>query len=590
MAVTHSERPSRWRLTYAMELVAIDGSGRGANRVLNLPINPTSVAYRSTPGNDETWTAGGVALEDSGFVSRDITIQGSPGLEPKRGWKLESTDPHKPETGFTFRDGNELFAELWRWFEFYAELKRRQDVASKWFMVWHDFRRGWHWVVQPKEWDTSREAKQHRLHHPFEFRLKAVSDYDALALGGVAGFFADVRSATDEIAGLLLDAAGYLADIDSFRSEADQTFLGGIQQVISAGGRILDGLAAVSAGVRDTLNFENRLAAQMALLVDGLAYELSAAFGKHADGAAAPGAGDPWAPGNQPASRAVAAYRATQQMSQSLDRMRARRDLWEPDLPEARARRRALRAGATVLSDAEVAAPGVLAIGARATAGSAYTRALARRREAERESLPTYTGTRAYVVAPGDTLLSIALEEVGARDAWTDIAAINSLRHPYTSRARTPGTVAPGDTILVPTFGTSKPSPRGTRAEIEREALGVDFELTAGGLVYNAAGDGYRTVEGVDCYLQSINEVRFGTKFGDNLTWPSVGILAPVGSPNRDGTPSAVALSVRRACLTDPRTAEVVDLEFVDGGDTIDVVATLRPQGFTGTLTVQRRA
>jgi len=585
VAIDVIERPSRWRFTYAFELVAIDGTGRGANRVFNFPINPEHIHVTAVPGAEATYTAGGVVLEESGFVVHDVVIGGTTGIELKRGWKLEKADPHKPETGLTFRDGNELFKQLVRWFEFYWSLKRNQEVAAKWCMVFHDFRLGRHWLILPQGFDDHRNAREHRLHYPYEIRFRAVADYDALQLEGVMAALAAVRDFGDTINNVILDVAGYVADAEALVAEVDSAIVGSLQRSIAAVRAVVDGLAGVAAGVRNMANIKRRLAVDAQRVIGGVRADL---LGSSDDGGT--NQAEAWEPGNRTASVAMGGRASARRAEAAMDTILAERDLWQPSLTDSHTTRDANAQGDAALSDAEVAtdAPSHVGLDARVTPGSRFRRAL----QAARPSRRAYSGVREYVVCQGDTIRGLAVDEVGDGEAWFDIAELNGLRAPYFSPTGMPNTARPGDRIWLPTLGAegnATAGPQQDREKIEEMALGVDFELGDNGdLVLNSARTGYRLVRGMDCYVQGLQRVRFATKLGENPVYPSVGILAPIGEQSGAGMVAAIALSVRRACFTDPRTQDVVDLEVRDEGDGAFVEVEVMPRALVGPVLVRR--
>lgn len=591
MAIDPIERPSRFRFTYAFELVAIDGSGRGANRVFNLPINPQSIHVATRAGATASYTNGGVVLEESGFTPRDVTISGTPGLEPKRGWILEGKDPHNPSTGLTFRDGKDLTNALEEWFAFYWKIKRTPEVATKWLMVFHDFRLGRHWLIMPEAYDVNRNAREHRLHYPYEIRFTAVADYDTLHLTGIMGFLADVRGVGDVVSNAILDIAGYAADAEALVTELDSAVVGSLQRAIGAVREVVDGVAGVARGIRNTANIGQRLAVEVRRLVGGVKADLLSLIGLNDEGPGGGGQGTAeWEPGNRQASQAAALIAASNRCECALDTLVADRRLWQPTLADAHARRRVNSQGEAALTEAEVApgAPVEVLLGARAAPGSRFRRAIEETRRIRR----AYTGVRQYVVADGDDLRRIAIREVGDAEAWFDIAELNGLRPPYISTTGMPGTVRPGDKILLPTLGGAGVVTGGVeeeRGRIDELALGVDLELGDGGdLVVDAAGTGFRLVRGHDCFVQGLERVRFRTRVGENAVYPEVGILAPVGEKSGAGMVEAIALSVRRACFTDPRTLSVVNLNVADLGDGAFVEVEVQPRALVGPVLVHK--
>lgn len=581
------ERPSRWRFTYAFEIVAIDGTGRGANRVWNFPVNPSSYSVRANPSAEIVWAAGGASVHESGFVPRDVSLSGSTGLEKKRGWALESDSPYSPTVGVTYRDGNELYDELNRIFEWYWKTKRSQDTAAKWMLVFHDFRRERHWVVVPKELGSSRDEKAHRLHYPYELQFTAVADYDALDLsGGVMGAFAFLRNVADRISNTISTVTGWIRDADAFVKTAEAAIMAPMRAVQAGVAELVDAVGDLERTVGGVLGLPQRAVRDTLDKVEELEGLLREAIGL---GGTPDRRGSEWYPGNGTSSRNAAMYASTRQAEAAILALLATRDIWQPNLNHDRARRARLSQGEAGLSRAETAQAGSLALGARVMPGSGQRAAV--RRLDRGKARPSYTGVREYVVQIDDTLRSIAVHELGDPSLWAEIAGLNGLRPPYISRAALPHTVMPGRSILLPTLDTPIEGAGGRPgADLEVNALGRNWKLTdSGDLEVNAARNGATLVEGMPCYVQGLERVRFACKVGDNPVYPGVGIMAPVGAKNGPGVVQAVALSVRRACLTDPRTQSVVDLVIDDGGDTVTVAVKVQPKAMSGPILVYKR-
>ena len=205
-----------------------------------------------------------------------------------------------------------------------------------------------------------------------------------------------------------------------------------------------------------------------------------------------------------------------------------------------------------------------------------------------------YTGSVVYTVVAGDTILGIAQREMGDGNLWPDIAALNNLVAPYITPLGLPGTVRPGASILVPTNGAQPGAPpkpaKLTDAELAAQVLGIDLKIDEAGtwLVDPASGADYLTIAGVPNYIQALGLIRFRTEVGSNLVFPWLGIFAPIGSPNGPQMPEAIALSIRRAALSDSRTADVGNFQANDEGDTVRVEMDVFPRGTSQAVAVGR--
>jgi hypothetical protein len=312
-----------------------------------------------------------------------------------------------------------------------------------------------------------------------------------------------------------------------------------------------------------------------------------------------------WDPVNPAASVATARYALASQMETQFDVLIAQPEVFGDTLEDATGRNAGLFQGDLLLSDTEIAeADAALATNrgpqssftARATPGSAQRRGALTTLSAGRAGATPrgYTGSVAYTVVAGDTILGIAQREMGNGELWPDIAALNNLVAPYISPLGLPGTVRPCASILVPTNGARPGSPPKpallTEAELAAQILGKDLKLTEAGtwLVDQSSGGDYLTIEGVPNYIQALGTIRFRTEVGSNLVFPWLGIFAPIGSPNGPQMPEAIALAIRRAALSDSRTAQVGNFQAADEGDTVRVEMDVFPRGTSQAVAVGR--
>jgi len=572
--------PSRFNLTYAFELVAVGSNGGGANRVVNLPMQPNRYEVDEQPGQIITPTVGGVSVEESGFILRSCTVAGTCGLAPKRGW---SAGTPSDSGGLIYADGNSLWRELRSLFRLYAHFRANPDKApAKYVMAFHDFVNDDHWIVVPQSFRSPRDASAWRLHYPYEITFTAVADYDNTTknlfddgiLGEIKGFFAKARAVINAITGYVEDARAFVGAVNSAIS-------GAIIGTINAVTGLLAAANDLKNGIKDFINLPKRIAAAIQDLVDQwhqLVEDQEAA--------------DPWSPASQVASERLANLEVAGRMADALDGLLAA-DVWQKSWRETAAEQSSLQTGEAALTRAELAAvanrgqagapsaAAARALTARATPGSASRLTGPGRRQGRAQR--AYTGQREYVVRSGDTLLGIAVREVGNPDAWMDIRDANALKYPYITPLGLPGTVRAGDRIMIPTVGSAAPvvGSRGIDGQepTEDQILGVDCLLTGDGeWVVDPTGTDVQRVRGAACYEQDLR-IKFDTQLGTNLLYPHVGILAPIGQQNGRGVPQAVALSVRTVVVQDPRTASIGPLAVRDTGDGVAVEITAFPRG-----------
>lgn len=588
--VQPQERPSRWRLTYAFELQVMSLEGgvmkRGANRVVNLPINPSTYNVRDNAAHNLTDTIGGVSAEENGFIRKDITVKGTCGLAPKRGWSAGTFSGGSINGGgLIFADGNTLWRELRNLFRIYGTMVRNGGPLRP-RMVWHDFRNDDHWVVVPVAFDTQRNAQEHRIHYPYAIEMTAVADADTSGVPGEASIFSTARNLAAYAVGAINAVTGLAADAGAFVDEANGTINSALLGVLGAAKTMADAATGIRSGINDTLNIPKNFALAASRLVD--AWRLAV------DGQL--DSSDPWSPTNDRGSIDSSHYEIAARMADGFDALLAKPEIFAPSWGETGGRAQVLLQGERLLSQSEIEAasrptadPATLrGMTARATPGAA-TRRNAGIGESRALAVREYQSQRAYVVQSGDTIFGIAAREMGSAQYWQDIALLNGLSVPFISELRLPNTAWVGDTVMIPQL-TSGPETAiaNNESDAEEIALGVDIYLgTDGRWEVNPATGDLRLARGLENFDQALR-MRYSCQIGSNLVFPDYGILTPVGEANGAGVPEAIALSVRRATFADSRVEEITDLVIEDTGDGAVVELTVVPRGFQGR--VQRRA
>ncbi|MGH8035821.1 MAG: LysM peptidoglycan-binding domain-containing protein, partial [Lysobacterales bacterium] len=213
-----------------------------------------------------------------------------------------------------------------------------------------------------------------------------------------------------------------------------------------------------------------------------------------------------------------------------------------------------------------------------------------------------YQGFQAVVVGQGDTLQSLAASQMGDPNEWPVIAVVNQLKAPYiTDGAKLPGTLSPGDAIMIPVSGVvSKPDTftTGDPAHGANQAvnvLGVDFErepLPTGqfGWRINTAGGSVDVlkVRGVDNLAQGLDG-RLHTTQGENILYPQFGLPRGVGGRSLESEEEVSSrFQIRQQLLADARVEQVVSLRFTPIEDRLEIEADVQPVGLTSVRTIAK--
>ena len=168
-------------------------------------------------------------------------------------------------------------------------------------------------------------------------------------------------------------------------------------------------------------------------------------------------------------------------------------------------------------------------------------------------------------VGIGDSIQGIAARYLGDVTRWRDLVALNGLAPPYVSETGQPGTLRPGDDILVPDGdgvdeSVSPPWIVGAAPDdpIEERLLGVDFKLTenADGLFdweLSPDGSDLKRVAGVPNLEQGLRS-RILQPLRELPILPNFGTETQVGRANTVGVSLARA-NIIASVEADPRIA-----------------------------------
>ena len=573
-------RPSRFQFVYALELLALDDFGSmkapESVRIMPLPINPEDYEVDTQYGAEIDYPAGGVSADESGVVTREITVTGTTGIQSRRG-KTAGTVASAGE--WTFDNGPTLWRELRAFMEVYQALKADPAQRDKWVMVWHSFKEDDHWVVIPKSFTTPRTASETRMHYKYRIQMTAVMDASAFTSGFFQeGFFKDYKDTVGKATRALNDAAGYASDANGFVTGLDAALVGPLKDVLTASQNVVTETSAFVAGTKNFLNAPQRLLRRASDVVNQAALLWEQIVG---DGDAF----NPLDPGRSEAAWQLQTLRALEAQYESVA---ASTSLYAESWQEVERRQQQLANGEASLTDAEVSAAASESgfdLTSRATVGSGdrVDSARARANDFRFRRRGDYTGSHPYIVIEGDTIFGIAMKEMGDPNLWVDLIDANQLRSPYISVVGFPGTARPGDTLMVPDFSASDnlvPNV-GLEADPEVLALGVDFltDTLTGDWKAVSSRDDFVLVKGFANFVQALTQIRLVTPLGTNVVWPSVGIPLPIGEENTQRQAATVAFGVRTSVLSDARSVAIPDLAFSDLGDGVEVRFSVIPRG-----------
>ena len=182
-------------------------------------------------------------------------------------------------------------------------------------------------------------------------------------------------------------------------------------------------------------------------------------------------------------------------------------------------------------------------------------------------------GARWVEVRTADSLLTIALRELGDARRWTELAALNNLRHPYIADAAADGVVTPGALIKVPA-----PTGYVTTETDAGVVFRADVALDGGRL--HAVGGDFAVVSG-NANLRQALGIRILVDQQELLFHPEYGcrVRRLLG---KGGGPASSLLAqqyVKSALRADDRVASVRGVVASVVGDRIEVSATAEAVG-----------
>jgi hypothetical protein len=560
---------------YVLVLTCLKPGGiPNAVSVFVLPRGPQAYTTTRVFRQSVTPTVGGLVAEERGALWREITVVGSFGLEPKT-TEDTSAAPEPPNTS-----GLALSGPMWtrrmlrNFFDKYAELKADPEFASVTTLEWHDIKLDEHFVVVPLSVDIARTSEK-RMQYPYTLKLRAVAEAGRIILpepasgllAAIKDVIANVSAALTLIASAIQEGSeilgevryfvatidGILTDLDTIVNSA-QDFVDGVTDTISVGRVFItstatlleDALALMESAeglpvevrqnYQDALDGLHTVAAQAAAFGTTYAQEIAAVAAAEAgaggDDAEVLGASAESGPSTSTGDFAARTIRSTDQA----------------------------RVGA-----------GAVPMG---------------------RPFGVYAGFRDYTLTAVDTLPSIAARLLGDGALWYDLAIFNRLKPPYTSPSGIPGTVRPGDVIIVPIVGGANAGAvvSGSNAPDE-DLLGTDVMLdefedsSPGRPVVDIAIDrrtlrDVRSIVGVPNLVQAL-QMRLWTERGHMPLVPGYGLSRVVGFGSTAANASALQVSVRGTVLDDSRVQSVSRLTIKAEGDTIEIEADVLPIGAT---------
>lgn len=523
---------------------------------------------------------GGKFIESHGSIFKDIRIQGTTGLRPKKAApsQVPLFNPQPFSTlAAPFQDGLDFFTEvrtipedevtgfddihfLRNIFRKYSDLKA---AGQKVVMVWRNIKDDDYWICEPKEFRLSQSSKS-PLTYEYSISLQGVSPFDAhlaavstgedpqAQLRDITRFVSRVQEYNQAIANSFAVISTNISRLKGLGFFATDTILGPLVSVIRGIATINNTTAATAASLRNQI-----VAARdnVRAAVDQLDAQFDALDKKIRDGLVS---------NKRRPNRQDDVVRELRRLTVIFARLLTERPLQD-----------------TVASTASTR---------RTTAVGAYgTRPIATGLSGTGS---TSTGVAEDTVGAGETIRDLALRLLGDGRRWYELALLNDLRAPYTSTIPRPGALAPGDKILYPTNNptdTANTLPvnmtddevASTAEYLAAQSFGRDLRLTSTQLndlavtdvAINQQGD-IATIVGVPNVEQAIR-IKFSTEVGELPAHPGFGARYAIGSKATLESFNTFRLNVLATLRSDARVVDVEKLKFITQEDILYVNAVV---------------
>jgi hypothetical protein len=550
---------------FVFEIVDLAKNGKPI-RTKSLVLNPQrynlSEPFTSTltPSEDNT-----VVAEENGVIIREITIEGTTGLQKRKESALGRGGAIGTEASGVdhFRDLRDLFRE-------YGRLKVDPERGPNIRMLFHNVLEDDHYVVVPRAFETPRDAATNRVHFTYRITLAAIQTIPApKPPGNPFGFLGEFGDTLQAISEGVNDSRAFFVDsineIEALRRRVqlvgdivagDFTAAQALDRIFESHAECINAAHDLVDGSTTSILLQKELwKASLDLEEDFRENILNNIF-------------------TAPSDDDLIAARTLRDTARSMTNILFRGNSFFLPPPGE-------DAGKPYAGERNFTDQDLTDRTAGATQGSRVRAALGSERRAGL-NLGSYSGSERHTIVATDTLDNLALGFRVPREAIIDI---NNLKFPYIAAGGGPGVRSPGDSIVIPvrtptTNRTPGPSnPFLTPEEVLYGSdLALDRELAAQGIfdivVDTAHGsDDADLVRGVANVIQGVL-ILINTERGTTDFLADLGIRQLVGGKATLDRLLDASVALREAILGDDRISGIDSIALVLDGDVLSQEVT----------------
>ena len=362
-----------------------------------------------TPAEDDS-----VVAEENGIIIREITLEGTTGLKKRKEEALGRGGSLGTEAS-----GVDHFRSLRQMFIDYSTMKKDPEMSPFIQMHFHDVKADHHFVVVPRSFETPRDAPTNRVHLIYRITLAAImelpppskpkKEFDFFGLGDT---IKDITEAVNDARAFFVEGINEIETIRRRIRNPEEMFES-VAGSINAAHDLVDGVTGlIEAG-------EEFFAATEDLCEDVEEIMLNTID-------------------RLPSAEEQRTARTITRTRHSLERIHNRRDRFGTPLAQNQSR--------PFLGDRNLTNADLRDRTGGAAAGSRTRLALGSEREAGLD-LGSFGGSKGVIIKASDTVDTLSTRFDVPREA---IISLNNLLFPFITRSGAPGTLKPGDTILIP--------------------------------------------------------------------------------------------------------------------------------------------